>query len=73
MHLYRKALKQRVIESQEPIPVGVVEELDWAAWADTLVSQNTQPAHLENTDQFQLSRIERELAEALAGVAPRGL
>ena len=41
MDFYSKPAKKRVIDPLEPIPVGEVEESDWATWADTMGFQET--------------------------------
>jgi hypothetical protein len=71
MQFFTKSLKKRIIDPQEPIPVGVVEESDWAAWADSVGFQDSQPMDFQATDKLPISRAESDSIDVFASVTRR--
>jgi hypothetical protein len=72
MDFFSKPVKRRVIDPLEPIPVGVVEESDWAAWADSVGLQDSPHTDFQNTAKQPLSPADGEFIDVFAGIAPKG-
>jgi hypothetical protein len=72
MDFFTKPVKKRVVDPLEPIPVGVVEEADWADWEDSVGFQDSQPVEFQNTDKLPLVPAEGEFVDVFACVAPKG-
>jgi hypothetical protein len=71
MQFFNKTVKKRVIDPLEPIPVGEVEESDWAAWADSIGFQDSQPMDFQVTDKLPISRAEGDMIDVFACVTRR--
>jgi endogenous inhibitor of DNA gyrase (YacG/DUF329 family) len=44
MNFYQKPVKTKGLDPFEPIPCGECQETDWAAWEETVASQNHSAA-----------------------------
>jgi hypothetical protein len=72
MDFFRKPVKKRVIDHNEPIPVGEVQESDWAAWEDSVGPHDGQSAEFQSTDKQPLSRAEGDFMDVFAAAVPKG-
>ena len=68
MNFYSKPMHVRAVGPQEPIPVGEVQELDWAEWADSVGYQDSQPMDFQRTDKLPLTPLDSDSADAFASV-----
>jgi hypothetical protein len=68
MHFFSKPVKKRVIDPFEPIPVGEVQESDWAAWADSVGFQDSVPADFQVTDKLPITPAEADSIDVFASV-----
>lgn len=71
MHFFNKPFKKRAIDPHEPIPVGEVEESDWAAWADSVGFQDSQPMDFQITEKLPITPAEGNLIDVFASVTRR--
>jgi hypothetical protein len=72
MDFFSKQVKRRVIDPLEPIPVGEVEESDWATWADTMGFQDSTPMDFQTTDKLPLTLAESDSIDVFASVGRKG-
>jgi hypothetical protein len=72
MDFFSKPAKKRVIDPLEPIPVGEVEESDWATWADTMGFQDSTPMDFQTTDKLPLTPAESDSIDVFASVTKKG-
>ena len=68
MDFFSKPIKARVADTQEPLPVGEVQETDWAVWAETVGYLNSEPMDFQSTDKLPIVPAEGDHADAFAGV-----
>lgn len=68
MQFFGKPVKKRVIDLHEPIPVGEVQEADWAAWADSIGFQDSVPADFQITDKLPITPAEGDSIDVFACV-----
>ena len=71
MQFFSKPVKKRLIDQHEPIPVGEVEESDWAAWADSVGFQDSQPMDFQTTEKLPIAPAEGNLIDVFACVTRR--
>jgi hypothetical protein len=68
MNFFKKPLNKPLANPIEPIPVGVVEESDWTAWADSVGFQDSEPSDFQITDKLPISLEEGESIDIFACV-----
>jgi hypothetical protein len=71
MTFFDKPLRRRVTNPIEPIPVGNVEESDWAAWADSVGFQDSEPTDFQITDRLPITPEESESIDVFACVTKK--
>jgi hypothetical protein len=72
MTFFSKPLNKQVTAPIEPIPVGVVVESDWAAWADSVGFQDSEPSDFQMTDKLPITPEEGESIDVFASVTRKG-
>ena len=68
MTFFIKPLKKQNTNLIEPIPVGEVEESNWAAWADSVGFQDSEPSDFQITDKLPITPEESESIDVFACV-----
>jgi hypothetical protein len=51
MNFYKQPIKTKGADPFEPIPYGESVETDWAAWEETVASENNQTVRLKAGEQ----------------------
>jgi hypothetical protein len=67
MDFFRKAPK-KVIDPLEPIPVGEVQESDWAEWEDSVAFQDSLMGSLPDTVKQPLTSEPEDMLDIFANV-----
>lgn len=73
MPFFNKSPKRQVSDFVEPIPVGEAVDTDWAAWAETVGFQDSQPIDFQMTDRLAIAPIEGEFLDVFASVTKKSL
>lgn len=71
MNFYTKPVQKRAVGAHEPIPVGEVQELDWADWADSVGFQDSKPVDFQSTDKLPIAPVENEFPDIFASVTSK--
>ena len=72
MTFFSNSVDDQSTSPSEPIPVGDVEESDWAAWADSVGFQDSEPSDFQITDKSPITSEEGESIDVFACVTKKG-
>lgn len=71
MQFFNAPVKKRMSDFLEPIPVGEAVDTDWAAWAETVGFQDSQPMDFQMTDKLAIAPADGEFLDAFASVTKK--
>jgi hypothetical protein len=72
IQFFNKPARKPVRDSHEPIPVGEAVDADWAAWANSVGFQDSQPMDFQMIDKLDIAPAEDKFLDAFASVTQKG-